>query len=170
MIKLYIFESIREAAEFQANSENRTVTITGSVGERSVAAESENKPELSEIEAHPERKKYTKHAPKKNPRTKMVGVGKGGGKMHCKICGELGRSDAHPNHGKKKADDLVESKAMNPDELREAVRGLQEDGLDSLRVAQKLRIRISEVNKYWDQDLALSMGKKDEDEEEEEEI
>lgn len=39
--------------------------------------------------------------------------------------------------------------ALTEDELHAAIQGLKEDGLDSIRIAQKLKISLKKVNENW---------------------
>lgn len=99
-IKLFIFDSVEDARAFDRREETKPVVEV-------VTREARPTDPLEEfIKEPPEdkpRKKYTKReAPKKPASLKSKGAGRGKGVMHCKICGEPGRSDSHPNHGPKK--------------------------------------------------------------------
>jgi hypothetical protein len=154
MIKLYIFDSVSDARAFERVAEPKPAATA--VPEIQTGIDARTTDQLADVP----RKKYKKRKLKKDGKvTGKKGTGKGHGVMHCKICGEPGRSDTHPNHGKKTsqaADPAPSGNEMNPDELREAIHGLQQDGLDSLRIAQKLKISLYKVNKYWDAELAAS--------------
>jgi transposase-like protein len=39
--------------------------------------------------------------------------------------------------------------SLTEDELHAAIQGLKEDGLDSIRIAQKLKVSLKKVNEHW---------------------
>lgn len=79
-------------------------------------------------------------------------------------CGRLkGHTGKH--RGKPLPEAVAPETAMTDDELRQAVRDLQGQGFESLRIAARLKITLSKVNKFWDPALAVEESRRDEEEE-----
>jgi len=127
-------------------------------------------------ELAPKRRKYTRTVASK-PKPKKARRGS----IHCKICDGYGHfaKTCPKGPGKLKAPrKKMEKRTYQPpeqeeapavdnrtdEELRAAVHGLQQDGLDSLVIASKLRLRISKVNELWDPTIASKNGKAEEEE------
>jgi hypothetical protein len=189
MIKLFIFESVDDVRNFEkvdVVDTSRNTEPTNVVVPKSPAPEPE--PEDEKEVARPRVKKKKQASEKKAVRqndnsslSELIGL---------VDRGEIKAKEAAARHGvsittwyqlksdhkrransssPKQSDAKEERRApLNPDEIREQVHQLQEQGLDSLRIAQKLRISLKDVNKYWNGDLAVSAATADADDEAEE--
>jgi len=94
-------------------------------------------------------------------------VKKKGARSGCGTCGKVGhnRKTCPENNPEKNVEQAPAIETRTDEELAAAVHGLQQDGLDSLVIASKLKIRISKVNELWDPSIASSSGKAEEEEE-----
>jgi predicted transcriptional regulator len=57
--------------------------------------------------------------------------------------------------------DAAQKPIITPDEIREQVVEMQNMGLTSLLIAQKLKIPLSMVNKYWQKDVLAPASDED---------
>jgi len=134
-VKLFIFQSVEDARRFE-----------GERIESSLPDPALPKPK----KVYNTKKRAEKKAIKERIVRKSKGFGIGSQPMSnrvCSACGEKGhRKDNCPNseaaHEKK-------SSVLTDDELHAAIQGLKEDGLDSVRIAQKLKISLKTVNENW---------------------
>lgn len=142
MIKLYIFETVKEAIDFNANKEVINVEIPKK-------AKPEVKEEYEEDES-PTRK-YKKHP--------------------CKNCGKNGHTARKcpkvesPDFSEGKPEDKKSIKpfcaacnenghiARDCSRLNEAIQRLKKNGKDSLRIAALLGISLKTINEFWNKEI-----------------
>lgn len=97
-------------------------------------------------------------------------VRKNTGKRGCSICTKQGHNaKTCPENGPKDQDEddevrttLPAHSALTDDELRVQVPDLQKQGLDSLRIAAKLKVPLRKVNEFWQYGIAVEQAKGEE--------
>ena len=163
MIKLYIFESVKDARAFEREPDTVSV-VTPFDFEEIVKASAEEKPHRK----YKKRNKVSVKKARKEP--KRIFGGKydpdhiaalakrveAGEITSDEAAAELGVSksswyslkykygkESVPRHETARADDRTE------EDIAAAIRGLKEDGFDSIQIAQRLKISLKKVNEYW---------------------